>query len=230
MKNSIIITILLVSCTPREVQEVNIVGKLRAMMMENKTEANINLLDLKDETQLYALGALQKLSGEVLIMDSQPFISKVNADTFSISNHFDAKATLLVYTQVEEWDSIAIDENLTIGNLDDLVHQQATLSKLTEPVPFLVKGSASQLKWHIVNGSSGANATHEDHATSGFNSAWSEVEVEILGFYSEAHQGVITHMGENLHMHFKTPDGSAAGHVDEVQIKKGSLLFIPKSY
>jgi len=230
MKYTIIITFLLVSCIPREVSEVHIVGKLRTIMMENNTEANINLLDLKDEEHLYALGALEGLEGEVLVMDSNPMISKVEGDSFKIVNNLDAKATLLVYTQVHDWDSFNIDEDQTLGELKELVNEKAKNTKLTEPIPFLVKGSAAKLNWHIVNGSSGANATHEEHATSGFNREWKEVEVDILGFYSEAHHGVITHMGENMHMHFKTQDGSAIGHVDDVHVKKGSLLFIPKSY
>lgn len=230
MKNLLFITILFVGCTPREVQEVNIVGKLGAMMMENKTEANINLLDLKDQEHLYALGALEGLSGEVLVMDSRPMISKVKGDSFAITNNFDAKATLLVYTQVEAWDSLAIDEDQSLTELEGLINKKADEAKLTEPVPFLVKGLASKLNWHIVNGSPGATATHKDHAMSGFNREWKDVEVEILGFFSETHHGVITHMGEDVHMHFKTQDGSAAGHVDDVLIKKGSFLFIPKSF
>ncbi len=230
MKYTVIITLLLMSCTPHEVMEVNIVGKLRAMMMENKTEANINLQDLKDQEHLYALGALEGLAGEVLVMDSNPMISKVKGDSFSIANNFDTKATLLVYTLVEGWDYFTIVEDQTLNELEELVYEKATAAKLTEPIPFLVKGSASKLSWHIVNGSHGAKATHEDHATTGFNREWNDTEIEILGFYSESHQGVMTHRGEDSHLHFKALDESAAGHVDDVQIKKGSLLFIPKSY
>lgn len=230
MKYIIIISFLLMSCTPGEVSEVQIVGKLRAIMMENNTKANINLLDLKDEKHLYALGALEKLAGEVLVMGSNPVISKVKGDSFAIANNFDAKATLLVYARVKDWASFNIDKDLTSRELEEWVREKAKDAKITEPVPFLVKGKASELNWHIVNGSPGANATHEAHATSGFNRGWSDVDVEILGFYSKAHHGVITHMGENMHMHFKTQDGSTAGHVDDVQVKKGSLLFIPKSY
>lgn len=230
MKNIFIIVILLAGCTPKAVLEVNIVGKLRTMMMENDTEANINLQDLKDETHLYALGALEGLEGEVLVMGSKPMISKVEGDSFSIANNFDEQATLLVYTQVEEWDSFTIEKNLTLVELEAMVHQKATEAQIPEPVPFLVKGTVSKLNWHIVNGSTGTNATHESHASKGFNREWNHTEVEILGFYSESHQGVMTHHGENSHMHFKSQDGSASGHVDDVHIKKGSLLFIPKSY
>ncbi|MEP2671255.1 MAG: acetolactate decarboxylase [Cyclobacteriaceae bacterium] len=230
MKNIIIITILLTSCTPKEVAEVNIVGELRAIMRENKTEANINLLDLKEEEHLYALGALEGLAGEVLIMDSNPMISKVKGDSFAIVNNYDAKATLLVYTQVKDWDSFDINEDLMLGELEEFVNEKAMQAKLAEPIPFLVKGTASKLNWHIVNGSPGANATHEDHASSGFNREWNDAEVEILGFYSQTHHGVMTHHGENSHLHFLSRNGSATGHVDEVLIKKGSFLFIPKSY
>lgn len=228
MKNVLIISILLVGCTPREVYEVNIVGTLRSMMMENNTQANINLQDLKAEEHLYALGAREGLKGEVLVMDSKPVLSQVEGDSFSIVNNFDAQATLLVYTQVAEWDFVALDEDKTLGEVEAMVKQKAIEAKHTEPIPYLIKGNASKLNWHIVNGS--ASATHEDHATAGFNRKWKDADVVILGFFSESLQGVMTHHGENSHLHFMTTDGSAAGHVDDVQIKKGSLLFIPKSY
>ena len=230
MKNIIIITILLMGCTPREVSEVNIVGRLRAMMLENKTEANINLEDLKGEEHLYALGALEGLEGEVLVLDSKPTISKVDGDSFTIVNNFDEYATLLVYAQVTAWDSFAIEEDRTLRELEGLVNEKAAQANLTEPVPFLVKGSASKLNWHIINGNPGANGKHQGHAASGFIRKWNNTQVEILGFYSKSHHGVMTHHRENSHLHFKSTDGSAAGHVDDVRIKKGSLLFIPKSY
>ena len=51
-------------------------------MMENNTEANINLLDLKDEEHLYALGALEGLEGEVLVMDSNTFVLQFECQIF----------------------------------------------------------------------------------------------------------------------------------------------------
>ncbi len=229
MKKYIIITLLILGCSAKtDTSEVKIAGALRTIMMENKTGANIDLRDLKNQEHLYALGAVEGLQGEILVMNSEPILSQAIEDSFSIRNDFETKATLLVYTNVSEWSSQELEANLTNQELEMLIKQMGSENNLSTPFPFKIEGYASKLNWHIVNGNSGQS--HEGHATSGYNNKLQSSEVEILGFYSEAHQGIFTHMGENAHLHFKTVDGSIAGHVDDLLLEKRSLLFLPKSY
>jgi len=229
MRNTIIIALLLAGCKQVSAPVVNISGSLHSIMMKNETQATFDLRDLDGQPNVYALGAVEGLKGEILVMDSQPFVTSVDEDTFSLTNSFDAKATLLVSTTVKEWHSYTLAESMGSKELASFAKKMAEENQVEEPFPFLVKGKAQQVKWHIVNGGSGrSNASHSDHAAAGFSSELTDSEVEVLGFYSTAHQGVFTHRGQNSHMHFK--GGSSMGHVDDLIIDKGSLLFIPKSY
>jgi alpha-acetolactate decarboxylase len=227
MKRILIISFIFVGCTKSEPTVVHISGVLKSIMMENKTEATVDLNDLKDEANLYALGAVAGLDGEILVLDSESLITKVAEDSFSISNDFNSKAALLVYANVKDWNSQTMESIQSIKELEAKLKQIAEDNKVTGAFPFMIKGNVSKLNWHIVNGNNGGS--HESHATSGYQGELENNEVEILGFYSEAHQGVFTHRGQFSHSHFKTKEG-AAGHVDGLVIEKESLLFIPKSF
>ncbi|NJN42789.1 MAG: hypothetical protein HC811_11715 [Flammeovirgaceae bacterium] len=82
MKKYILIVIALMGCSAPENSSVNVTGNLRAIMLENKTEATINLNDLPRQSDLFAIGAIEGLSGEILIMDGKVFTSRVTKDTF----------------------------------------------------------------------------------------------------------------------------------------------------
>jgi alpha-acetolactate decarboxylase len=227
MKRILIISIIFVGCTQREPTTVRISGVLKSIMMENKTEASIDLNELKDEANLYALGAVAGLEGEILVLDSKPLITKVVGDTFSISTDFNSKAALLVYANVKDWNSQTMESIQSLKELEARLKQIAEDNKVTGAFPFMIKGNVSKLNWHIVNGNTGGS--HESHVSSGYQGKLENSEVEIVGFYSEAHQGVFTHRGQFSHSHFKTKEG-AAGHVDGLVIEKESLLFVPKSF
>ena len=54
--------------------DVEFYGALRNMMHKGDISAKYDLRNLKKTTHLYALGALENLKGEIMILDSTPFI------------------------------------------------------------------------------------------------------------------------------------------------------------
>jgi hypothetical protein len=50
--------------------------------------------------------------------------------------------------------------------------------------------------------------------------------VELLGFYSDKHLGIFT-CGGHFHVHVRSVDGKASGHVDEVTLGTDMRLFLP---
>ena len=49
--------------------------------------------------------------------------------------------------------------------------------------------------------------------------------VNIIGFYSQKHQGVFTHHDSYLHLHLITKDGRWMGHLDRVSFQDMQLLL-----
>ena len=70
--------------------------------------------------------------------------------------------------------------------------------------------------------------SHEKHVTSGPHGTMEHQEIEILGFYSNSHHAVFTHHTTNMHMHFLLPDGTNAGHIDDIDLGQGMKLMLPE--
>ncbi len=220
------------SCGTKQAEEkqfeVNYYGALKNMTHKGDIAAKANLKDLKKSQNLYALGALENLKGEILILNSKPFISVENNEALSIDNTFEHKATLLVYASVKEWESSNIPENIiSYEELENHISQKAKeLGIDTEkPFPFLLKGKAKSFDWHVINWKDGDTGhSHEKHINSGLNGTATEQEVEILGFYSNKHHAIFTHHSTNMHLHVKTTDNRISGHVDGLTLGKGMTL------
>ena len=231
--------ILLLSCKSNIDKEIEVqhYGALRNLMSGN-LKTSISLDSLVQKENLYALGALENLKGEIQIFNSAAYISKMNvSNDIKITSSFDNNAALLVYAEVPEWsEAIPLTSFTTNAHLEKQIKEAAIKRgvNVDKPFPFLIKGNPSLLKWHVINWKDGdMEHTHKKHQESGPNGVFQNEEVEIIGFYSEKHKAIFTHHTTFLHMHFKTEyNGGLAGHVDEVLSDDQSTneleLYLPK--
>ena len=231
----LILGILLTSCG-NEMNEittpqVQYSGALRNIM-GGSIERTLSLDTLAEMDNLYALGAIENLKGEIQIFDGVASNSSVQDSTVGISNSFKIGAALLVYAQVEDWESFTLSSS--VKSKTELEIEIAKLAKeygidSEKPFPFLIEGSAASLTWHVIDWKDGDTVhTHKKHQESGPNGIIENKTVEILGFYSTKHKAVFTHHTTFMHMHFKTKDSSIAGHLDDLVLGKGMVLKLPK--
>lgn len=208
-------------------------GALKTIMRKGDLSAQADLRDFQASTHLYALGAVENLLGEILILDDQPFISSVQNQELVIDTSFAHKACLLVYAEVEQWDSLMVSAPITqLKDLENYLEQVAEEHGINtnHPFPFLLKGTAKSFDWHVINWKAGdTEHSHEKHLRSGLFGTEQNREVEILGFYSDDHHGVFTHHTSNLHLHVKTADGKIVGHVDELSLEEDVVMLLPSS-
>ncbi|MGB1103561.1 MAG: acetolactate decarboxylase [Crocinitomicaceae bacterium] len=204
-------------------------GALKNFMHKNDLSAKVDLKDFEKNNPLYGLGALENLKGEVLIWDGKPFISMEKDNSVSVESSFDFKAGLFVYSEVEDWKSYTIPEDVkNYQHLESFIAQTAKDHgiKADTPFPFLLDGNYAFIDWHVINWPEGdENHTHEKHKTSGPHGKLDNIDADVLGFYSEQHHAIYTHHSTNMHMHFKTTAGDLAGHVDDIQISNTVLLL-----
>lgn len=219
--------------TGSEPYNVSYEGALKNMMHKGDISAKVDLSDYSNIGHLYALGAIENLKGEVQIFDSKPFNSYVYNDSLFFDASFSRKATLLVYASVDNWDSLTIPRKVTnIRQLEKFIEQTAKAKQINtkRPFPFLIKGEAASLDWHVIDWAEGdTEHSHHKHITSGLNGTVTNSQVEILGFHSNAHHAIFTHHDTNVHMHFKDGSESVAGHVDDFLPGSGMTLYLPKN-
>lgn len=212
--------------------KVEFSGALKNMMHKGDLSAYANLNDYKNIEHLYALGAIEELKGEILILDGIPYISSVQENLLKIDNSFNYKASLLVNTVVTDWEEFEIHSE--VSTYEDLEKFIATTAEqnnisLSKPFPFMIMGKIDSLSWHVINWPVGDNEhSHEKHISSGLHGTHKGFDVQILGFYSNRHHAIFTHHTTNMHLHFISRDKSKTGHVDGLSLANSMKLFLPK--
>lgn len=215
--------------------QVSHAGALRNFMMHNDLSSQIRLDSLQDRKQLFGLGALAGLRGELLIWDSEPLIAQAKEGRVHLRQSWKDSAALLVYSSVAQWSSLSLGNAQTKDSLSKSIPAIAAQHGLdtSQAFPFRLEGTFENLAWHVINwDASDSIHSHEKHRQSGAYGREQAIQAEVLGFYSQQHQGIFTHHSSPLHMHYrlKGDQGSwqGMGHVDALTTRPGLRLFLPQ--
>jgi acetolactate decarboxylase len=206
-------------------------GELRKVMKQNDLSAHIDFKNHEDKEHLYALGALENLKGELIVLDGIPYQILADNDSVIIEEDFDFKAAFAVTVNVKKWKEFPVPKHIrSKKDLEEFVFEKANSEGLyvNKPFPFLLEGLISSITWHVVNWpEEDSEHTHEKHVKSGPNGTNIDEVITLLGFYSDQHHGVFTHHSTNLHMHFLRKDEQLGGHVDNLVLGGNMFLKLP---
>ena len=223
------------SCSNREPTTFPVIKYAGAL--KNVTElldsSNAIFLDtITPHRRLYGLGPLAGMSGEILIIDGRPYVSKINR---SNRNHvrmtFDAKSPYFVYTHVRGWQEAELPEDSILNNQNLGRHLEYLAKKqgidVNKPFPFMLKGEFKKLSYHISympkKNSKSKKPLPEESKTE------ENANVIIVGFFSKHHQGIFTQPGSNVVMSFMTTTASKVGQIDELVLRgKRVQLMLPE--
>jgi acetolactate decarboxylase len=215
-----------------DAQEVQHRGTARNVMMGINLRAHVSLDTLLQKPGFWGIGPVDSLQGEITVMNSTVFISAVKEDgQIETYHNNEIKAPFLVYSYVSDWESNAILVN--INSLKDLELELTRYAQLfnlnaEKPFPFRIKAQAKKLEYHIIMKDwSITEHNHDIHKASKRIYAMEDTPVELLGFYSRMHEGVFTHKGDFIHVHFVQEDQKISGHVDHIELKGKITLALP---
>jgi acetolactate decarboxylase len=222
----------LTSCSSKAQQttnEVKIVGEMKNVMWKGQLYGNINLNTIFNKTNLYGIGPVEYLTGEILIIDGKSYKSTVVSDTtMKVEETYDLKAPFFGYTNIAKWTEQTLPDSIqTIQQLEQYVDKVTKSSQ--RPFMFKLSGTVEQATIHIVNLPKGSKVSSPDEAHKGQkNYELKNEQSEIIGFFSTEHKAIFTHHDTYLHMHLITADRKKMGHLDEVLFKKGTIkLYLP---
>ncbi len=207
-------------------------GALKEIMHKGDLSTKMELSKLQGVKNLFALGAIENLKGEVQIFNGNPSNTFVKNDKIMFDRTYSKNATLLVSSVVANWSSFQIPSTVkTKEELEKYIEKIAAKNQIDtkEPFPFLIDGKPESLNWHVINWKDGdLEHSHEKHIASGLNGTLKNQKVEMLGFYSDSHHAIFTHHTTNMHIHMKMVNGEIAGHVDNLILGKEMILKLPK--
>ncbi len=206
-------------------------GAMREMFATGNVEGKTEIAKIAPQKNLYAVGPLENLGGEIMIWDGTPLTSFMRENSVRVETNKNAKAVFFVWANVEKWQEISIPESVkTYDELEKFIANSAEKINLNsaEPFPFLLKGQFRTVAWHINDyKSDGTKLTREKHDALKYKAKSENETLEMLGFYSPNHKGVFTHHTRTTHIHATDKKKSFVGHVDDLGVDGKVKLFLP---
>lgn len=202
---------------------------MKNVMWKGQLYGTINLDTIANKINLYGLGPVEYLAGEILITDGKSYKSTVTSDTtMKVEETYNIKAPFFGYTNISNWTEQTLPDSIqTIQQLEMYLDYVSKNS----PRPFMFKlaGTVEQATIHIVNLPKGSKVSSPEEAHKGqINYEIKNEQSEIIGFFSTEHKAIFTHHDTYLHMHLITTDKQKMGHLDEVLFKRGRMkLYLP---
>ena len=193
------------------------------------------LKDVLAQPHTYGLGMVHGLADELLVLDGVPYLGGYDGTSYRVKKPDGDLVAFGGFAVVEAWDSVPIpDEVVTFKQLEAFIGVTAAQRGFDakKPVPFRLEATAEALRWFVVGGYGNLKPSPRDsfvrHVTKG---GLDDVAFEAFGFHTTEHRGIYTNPNANIHAHFRVKTGSHfIGHLDdEVTLKPGATLYLPKS-
>ncbi len=206
-----------------------IVGAMRNVMRKGELFARIDFDTLERFDHLNALGPLENLQGEFMILDGEPFVSTVSDGLVVIESRRDIRAPFTAYTYVNDWSAHRLPEHVkSLGDIDRFLVENTAESD--RPFFFRIEVEIDTAVYHVMNLPLGTEVTSPEIAHRlgrvffGFGSS----EATLLGFFSTEHQGIFTHHEVLTHLHILSLDRKHLGHLDTLALSGGkNILYLP---
>lgn len=210
--------------------QVHAVSEMRKVMMGTDLSAHL-LWDSIPHEHLFGISPLGRIQGEITIIDGKPFVATVaNDGTIHIKEDWKVEAPFGVFTHVKEWQKF--DFNETISDETDLQNKIEAVAKaqgydISKPFPFRIFGDFTEIGFHIISKPIDEKEhDHDLHDKAKKHFSLKNIKGELLGFYSQNHQGVFTHRGSFIHTHFIDDAHKNMGHLEEIKAEKGKLTLL----
>jgi len=232
MKLNLIIILFLALGFNSYSQGVHTVSAMKKVMMGIDLDAHLSW-DTLEMKNMYAVAPLGRIEGEVTVIDGKFYAARVQENgEITISNSTNETSPFAVYTYVESWDTI-IWENEIKSELDlqKMIEEIAVKSgrNLQEPFVFRVSGLFKQMDFHVISKPTDEKEhNHELHNKAKIHFRSKKVIGELVGFYSQNHEGVFTHKGQFIHTHFINENKTEMGHVENLRSHKKLIVLVPR--
>jgi acetolactate decarboxylase len=207
-------------------------GSIREAIMMGKRDAVLDLRTLKGKPDLWGLGALAGLTGEVTIADGLSLLARVGTDrSILVTEGYDGDATICVWAEVPSWQTTPVPPDIrTYSELETFVGDAGKKAALTQAFPFVVTGQPKQIDFHVVDARPDTLPGMAAHQAIQVPFEAHQSEVTLVGFWSSQHEGIFTPKGSKMHVHFQSNDNKASGHVQGLDLTQVKMtLLLPKA-
>lgn len=206
-----------------------VVGSLRATMQDGQLTGTIDLDTIQDRKGLYGLGPAENLQGELLLFDGEGYRAEVIDETrMQLTKSLDVRAPYFVYTHQQSWSGYAVPQN--VRTLPELIDFVGRLRLGDVPATaFRLAGKVTQATISLPNLAPSSSPIYAVEAHRGQQQyTLTDVDVDLLGFFSTHDRGVFTAEDTDGHVHLLSRDRQWMGHLESVTLGENMQLFLPE--
>lgn len=212
---------------------VKSISAMKPVMMGQDLSAHVQLDSITNLPHLFAVCPLNRLQGEVTIVNSEIFKSTVDKKgNIHTDIRSEGTAPFIVYAQVEDWVSYSV--KCTISSEKELQELIEKLAKengydIEQAFPFIIKGQFDTVNFHIISKPiKEKKHNHDLHNKAKKHFSKINIHGSLIGFFSKHDEGIFTHKGSFTHIHFLDDKESMTGHLEHVSIQeKEFLIYFP---
>lgn len=217
-------------------------GSMHEAIGQRQDEGRVQIRTLLEQPHFFGVAALEKLGGEITILDGRPTLTRVDGKSLSSADEstaLDSRATLLVGAYVPSWVERKVASDVGADEFDSFVADAAVAAgiELAEPYPFVLEGTFRNLRLHVINGACPMHARLRKlelpRGQRPFEANYDSIGGTIVGIYAKDAVGAITHPATSTHLHllFKDPRSGklVTGHVEQAGVLQGAVLRLPKT-
>ena len=208
------------------------IGSRLKIINDGDFSATVSLDTLIEIPNLFAIGPIEGLKGEVTIYNGEISVATLenNKPKFT-SKASGTNSIFMVYGNSLHWKKIIIEKSLSgIDEIENFVKKQLIANGLTieSSFPFRIEGNVSSLDYHIIYKKDNAPHNKIEHQKAKQKFGIENMDVKIVGFWADSlGENVYTHPGYRTHIHFIQKEQNLSGHIDNVKINKGAILYLP---
>jgi len=214
--------------------ELWFVGAQRETMAQGRLSAILDLRTLASEPDLYGIGPIEQLRGEVTIINSHSALASIGTDgKVRVRESFETGVPFFVWSKVPVWRPVPVSgEVRTFEDLERFIPQIGAGVGLDpdKPLPFLLSGRADLIEFHILHRTGEGSYSFDMLKQIQIPFVGLREEAVVIGFYSTKHRGIFTPADSNIHLHFQTPDNTSSGHVTNLQLGLDVTLSLPAKH
>jgi acetolactate decarboxylase len=195
----------------------------------------VSLKSLRPAKNLIGLGSLSALRGEIVIIPNEIWVAYPHEAGALRANELgaaDETAGFLVTASVPDWQTLPLPEDTDFSELPDAIEKLGESGGLNveRPFPFLIEGAFANLALKVVDGRAFQGQTRlslEELEVAAAKAKLAAVDGVLVGFFASQDQPEFLHPGTRLHVHAVLPAEELAGHVDRVDLARGTTVRIP---
>jgi alpha-acetolactate decarboxylase len=216
-------------------------GNFQHMMHTGDTSGRVALSALPQQGGTWGLGATAGLKGEVVQVDGRLLVSPGSDATGRVRRpQAGEQVVFFAGGRVQAWREVGVPRDMDQAAFEAFVQERAKDMGLAldQPFVFRVEGRFPHLMWHVVSGEKDPGGGHGPRGghDGGHANRRADMRVfrqpgasgQLIGVYSGALlEGVVSHPGERIHLHFVDPGATVSGHVDRYGVAAGAVLKLP---